>query len=111
MRELMGQKAGVEKMPIGIEQRTLGGGAVVRFVMFESVAANLVAESIEKGKVAVMPRAKQRAGFRPQLAIRRQVFRRHREVSFVVGNYIHYMEGLIGSSGQFDQPLHVMDGV
>src|ERR1700688_2307703 len=102
MRELMGQKAGVEKMPIGIEQRTLGGGAVVRFVMFESVAANLVAESIEKVILGVMPRAKQRAGFRHQLAIIRQVFRRHREVSFVVGHYIHYMEGLIGSSGQFD---------
>src|ERR1700688_5149965 len=102
MRELMGQKAGVEKMPIGIEQRTLGGGAVVRFVMFESVAANLVAESIEKVILAVMPRSKQRASFRHQLAISRQVFRRHRQISFVVGDYVHYMEGLIGSSGPLE---------
>src|ERR1700675_3971097 len=102
MRELMGQKASVEKMPIGIEQRAFRRGAVIRFVMFESVAADLIAESVEKVILAVMPRSKQRASFRHQLAISSQVFRRHRQISFVVGDYVHYMKGLIGSSGQFD---------
>ncbi len=53
----MRKQVRVQHAQIRIEQRTLRRGAVVRFVMFQSVAADLVAERVEKVILAVVARA------------------------------------------------------
>ena len=95
----MRHKIGIEKTEIRIEQRALGGRAVVRFVMLESVPAHLAAERVQKVILAVMARSEERSGLSHQLAISRQILWFHRQIGFIVRDDIHNVDRLIVRGG------------
>ena len=101
----MRNKIRTQQVEIGIEQGTLSRSAVVRFVMLQSMPADLIAERVEKVILPVVARSEQRSGFSNQLLIGCQVLWLHLQIGFAVGDQIHFVCGRTGSSGQIDSPV------
>ena len=73
-------------MQIRVQQRAFSCDAVVRFVMFHSVPANLIAKRVQKVILPVVAGAEQRAGFSHQLPVSSEVLRLHHQILFAVGD-------------------------
>ena len=89
-------------MQIRIKQGAFEINAVVRFVMFETMPADLIAQGKQKVILPVVARSEQRSSLGNQFLISGDILSGHGQVLLGVGNQIHDVDRRFSRLGQFD---------
>src|SRR4029077_5206088 len=96
VREFMGQQAGVELALGFVDEATLGGAAVVGFMVFESEVGDVVTEGVEEMIVEVVLRSEESACLSHKILVEVPDFCWWFEGSGAIGSDVQFGGGMLG---------------